>query len=45
MFWANNDSALAYAQKAVAILQKLFPNGHPKLDLYKKNLEGLKGIK
>ncbi|MCX6583812.1 MAG: TIR domain-containing protein [Candidatus Aminicenantes bacterium] len=39
------DRALEFQLKAVAILQKLFPNGHPNLDTAKKNLEGLKGIK
>ena len=29
-------------KQAVTILQPIFPNGHPKLDLYKKNLELIK---
>ena len=28
-------------QKAVAIMEKLFPNGHPNLDWVRKNLEAL----
>jgi len=30
--------ALDYARRAVAILQKLFPNGHPDLDTARQNL-------
>ncbi len=33
------ESACRCSEKAVAILQSLFPNGHPKLDMYKRNLE------
>jgi hypothetical protein len=36
----NQDStAREYAQKAVAILKSLFPNGHPNLETMRKNLE------
>jgi tetratricopeptide (TPR) repeat protein len=31
--------ASQYGEKAVAILQGLFPKGHPDLDEYKQNLE------
>jgi hypothetical protein len=33
------STAREYAQKAVVILQYLFPNGHPNLDTAKQNLE------
>ena len=36
--------ALPYAQKAVDILQTLFPNGHPHLEEALKNLEYLEGL-
>jgi hypothetical protein len=38
-------AALAYAEKAVAILQQLFPNGHPNLDVMKQNLEEIKKVR
>jgi exonuclease III len=38
------DRALEIQLKAVAILQKLFPNGHPNLDKFKRNLEYLKKL-
>jgi hypothetical protein len=34
--------AIAYGEKAVGILQHLFPNGHPHLDKAKRNLERIK---
>jgi hypothetical protein len=34
-----------YGEKAVAILQQVFPNGHPDLDLYKRNLEGIRALR
>jgi tetratricopeptide (TPR) repeat protein len=34
-------SAVQYGENAVAILQKVFPDGHPDLDLYKSNLDGI----
>jgi tetratricopeptide (TPR) repeat protein len=36
------ESAANFGEKAVTILQHLFPNGHPDLDLYKRNLEGIR---
>ncbi|HLP48923.1 MAG TPA: tetratricopeptide repeat protein [Candidatus Kapabacteria bacterium] len=38
----DNVSALAYAEKAVDILQDFFPHGHPNLSTAKRNLEILK---
>jgi hypothetical protein len=35
-------SAKRYAEQAVAILQHLFPNGHPNLDIMKRSLEEIK---
>jgi hypothetical protein len=37
------DRARPYAQKAVDILTALFPNGHPNLDVMRKNLDGIGG--
>jgi len=34
------EPAETYGEKAVAILQRLFPNGHPNLETAKRNLEG-----
>jgi hypothetical protein len=39
------DRALDYAQRAVAILARLFPNGHPNLDKARKNLAGIELMK
>jgi len=38
-------SSLAYAEKAVAILQFNFPNGHPNLDVMTRNLENIKKVR
>jgi len=35
------EPAETYGEKAVAILQRLFPNGHPNLETAKRNLEGI----
>ena len=37
-------SALPYAEKAVAIMGFNFPNGHPNLDVMKRNLDHIKEI-
>ncbi|MGE5342497.1 MAG: tetratricopeptide repeat protein [Candidatus Omnitrophota bacterium] len=39
------DDALRFSEKAVAILQTLFPGGHPNLDKMKRNLEHIKNAK
>ena len=36
------DRALEFQLKAVAIMQQLFPNGHPNLDVMKLNLAIIK---
>jgi hypothetical protein len=36
------NAALRYSKKAVAIMEKIFPDGHPDLDVMKDNLESLK---
>ncbi len=35
-------SAVQYGEKAVAILQRVFPDGHPNLDKHKRNLERIR---
>jgi hypothetical protein len=35
----RKKEAQDYARQAVAILEKLFPQGHPNLDIMRKNLE------
>jgi tetratricopeptide (TPR) repeat protein len=40
------ESASKYCEKAVAIMEKAFPDGHPDLDVIKRNLEEIKkGVK
>ncbi len=39
------DRAIEFAEKAAAIMQKKFPGGHPKLDLYRRNLEAIRAGK
>lgn len=36
------ESACQYGEKALTLLQHLFPNGHPNLDAAKRNLERIK---
>jgi hypothetical protein len=36
------DRARPYAQKAVSIMESLFPHGHPKLYIARRTLEALK---